>query len=104
MAEQKNCWEFKQCGREQGGAKVAELGVCPAAIDVSATGVNGGKNGGRICWAVSGTFCGGKVQGTFAQKESSCLCCDFFNKVKAEEKGDFSLLRSGQTFKRRTGA
>ncbi len=27
----KNCWDFKSCGREQGGTKAAELGVCPAA-------------------------------------------------------------------------
>ena len=26
-----NCWEVKKCGREPGGAKVAELGVCPAS-------------------------------------------------------------------------
>jgi len=25
-----NCWEFKKCGRQPGGPKVAELGVCPA--------------------------------------------------------------------------
>lgn len=26
-----NCWEFKKCGREQGGILSAELGVCHAA-------------------------------------------------------------------------
>jgi hypothetical protein len=25
-----NCWEFKKCGREAGGAKAADSGVCPA--------------------------------------------------------------------------
>lgn len=25
-----NCWEFKKCGRELGGAHVHDLGVCPA--------------------------------------------------------------------------
>lgn len=28
MAIEKNCWEFKKCGRETGGSKVKELGVC----------------------------------------------------------------------------
>jgi hypothetical protein len=55
----KNCWEVKQCGREPGGSKTADMGVCPAAADSSSDGVNGGKNGGRICWALAGTFCGG---------------------------------------------
>ncbi|MEW6110309.1 MAG: two-CW domain-containing protein, partial [Nitrospirota bacterium] len=34
-----NCWEFFRCGREIGGAKVSELGVCPAATDNSADGL-----------------------------------------------------------------
>src|ERR1017187_5011738 len=25
-----NCWEFKMCGREAGGAKAPALGLCPA--------------------------------------------------------------------------
>ena len=29
----KNCWEYKKCGREVGGAKVKDLGVCPAATN-----------------------------------------------------------------------
>ncbi len=89
-----NCWEFKKCGRESGGTKVAELGVCPAATEAKAFGLNSGKNAGRICWAVTGTFCGGKKQGTFAQKRMSCLTCDFYLKVKQEEKdsGNFKMM------------
>ena len=44
-------------GREFGGKKVHRSGVCRASIDTSTSGINGGMNGGRICWAVSGTFC-----------------------------------------------
>lgn len=92
-----NCWEFKKCGRQPGGAKVGELGLCPASTDALAEGVNGGKKGGRLCWAVTGTFCGGKVQGTFAQKQLSCMTCEFFKKVKEEEgTGKFILLKPGQ--------
>ena len=80
-----NCWEYKKCGREPGGIKSYELGICPAAIDNSFDGINRGKNAGRFCWAVAGTFCGGSPQGTFAEKRASCLGCDFFNKVRNEE-------------------
>lgn len=94
-----NCWEFKNCGRQPGGAKVSELGVCPSESEVSSNGLNRGKNAGRICWAVTGTFCGSKVQGTFAQKQLSCLTCDFYMKVKAEEGANFRLLKSGQVYR-----
>jgi hypothetical protein len=85
MAEKLNCWEFKKCGRQPGGPKVAELGVCVAATNGASKGANDGKNGGRICWAVAGTLCGGKVQGTYAQKVANCVQCPFFILVKQEE-------------------
>lgn len=73
------------CGREPGGPMVEELGVCPAAVAEELTGINGGTNGGRICWAVAGTFCDGQVQGTFAIKILTCIKCPFFQLVKQEE-------------------
>ena len=94
-----NCWEFKNCGRESGGAKVPELGVCPSATDASSNGLNGGKNGGRICWSVAGTLCGGKVQGSFTEKHFSCITCDFFKMIKEQESKDFLLLKPGQEYK-----
>ena len=84
MAKQ-NCWEFKKCGREPGGDKAEELGVCPASTETRLDGANSGKNGGRACWPLVGTLCGGKVQGTFAQKISNCMKCDFYQLVGAEE-------------------
>ncbi len=92
-----NCWEFKKCGREPGGVKVAELGECEAATRAVADGMHDGRKGGRVCWAVSGTLCGGKVQGVFAKKVSSCLECDFFKQVLAEEGAD--LLRLSHILK-----
>jgi tRNA A-37 threonylcarbamoyl transferase component Bud32 len=80
-----NCWEYKQCGREQNGRKSAELGVCPAATDSSFDGINRGKNGGRICWAIAGTFCKGKLQGAFADKRNSCVKCNFFRMVNSQK-------------------
>ena len=80
-----NCWEVMMCGREKGGKKAGELGVCPAAADQSFDGINSGKCGGRICWAVAGTFCGGCAQGSFVDKRPSCLNCDFYQMVQDEE-------------------
>lgn len=84
-----NCWEFKKCGREPGGEQVKELGVCPAAVESRTNGVNNGSNGGRACWAITGTFCGGKVQGTHAVKMCNCLNCDFYQAVQNEERPGF---------------
>ena len=94
-----NCWEIKKCGREAGGIKTAERGVCPAASDSSSDGINDGKNAGRICWAVAGTLCGGNVQGSFAQKVASCLSCEVFKQVKAEEGVEnYVLLIPGEVY------
>ncbi|MDH4139684.1 MAG: hypothetical protein OEV43_03850 [Coriobacteriia bacterium] len=81
----KNCWEVKRCGREPGGSNAERLGVCAAATEVRLDGVHGGKNAGRACWVVAGTMCGGKPQGTFAQKLPSCEECGFFKQTVAEE-------------------
>ncbi|MEJ2696517.1 MAG: hypothetical protein P8013_07690 [Candidatus Sulfobium sp.] len=75
-----NCWEFKQCGRERTGS----AGICPAALSRAADGVNGGINAGRVCWAVTGTLCDGKRQGTYAEKVMECMSCDFRLKVMEE--------------------
>lgn len=66
---QTKCWEYMKCGRD----KDASL-KCPAY-----------PNFGRVCWAVAGTFCEGKVQGTFAQKYESCKKCEFYKKARSGE-------------------
>lgn len=71
-----NCWDYMQCGRVPGGANAAELGVCPAYS----------YDAGQACWLVAGTFCGGRVQGTFAQKMGSCLSCDFYRQVDLKDR------------------
>jgi hypothetical protein len=70
-----NCWEIKKCGREKGGAKAAELGICPAY-----------PAHGKHCAKISGTLCGGKVQGSFASKLVSCLNCDFYKSPNYDKK------------------
>ncbi len=84
-----NCWEYKKCGRETGGQNAAALGVCPAAGEKRAHGANGGRNGGRACWALAGTFCRGGVSGTFALKLLDCMECGFFRLVGSEEGRDY---------------
>jgi tRNA A-37 threonylcarbamoyl transferase component Bud32 len=80
-----NCWDYFNCGRELSGDNACEFGVCPAARDQSFDGINSGKNGGRICWAVTGTFCDGKKQGSYIEKRSTCIECDFYKSVRNEE-------------------
>ena len=87
--EKGNCWQFKKCGREPGGARMKELGVCPAATDKRLDDIHGGLNAGRTCWVIAGTFCEGLIQGTFAQKFSSCRECDFYQMVLEEETQNF---------------
>lgn len=58
------CWEYMRCGRERDATI-----KCPAY-----------PHFGRICWVVAGTFCEGKVQGTFAQKLEDCRRCEFYQK------------------------
>ena len=94
-----NCWEITHCGREPGGNRTDDRSVCPAAVDVSSNGINGGENGGRICWVVAGTFCRGKIQGEFALETVSCMTCDVFKQISAEENVEtFILLHSGESY------
>lgn len=89
--KKKNCWQLKKCGREAGGAKVKELGTCPASVERKLHGVHDGDCAGRACWIVAGTYCGGTEQGTFAQKYHNCEKCDFYQGVKQEEGLKFKL-------------
>lgn len=89
-----NCWEYMQCGREPGGIHVAELGVCPVFEVKAAHGLHGGQEGGRVCWTIGGTLCGGKVQGSFACKIKSCHECDFYHLVQVEEGDRFASIDS----------
>lgn len=93
-----NCWEHKKCGRQPGGDKVEQLGVCPVTTFTDLNGAHGGTNAGRACWTIAGSLCGGKIQGTYAQKLHNCWRCDFMNSVKREEEPTpmgFSATRLG---------
>ncbi|MHC4214734.1 MAG: hypothetical protein ACYSWP_15330 [Planctomycetota bacterium] len=34
---------------------------------------------------MAGTFCGGKVQGTWADKQGGCLTCNFYKTIKNQK-------------------
>jgi len=80
-----NCWEFKKCGREPGGVNADEHGVCLTATYTAYNGLNNGRNGGRVCWAITGSLCNGNASGTFAEKQKYCMVCNFYKSVVEEE-------------------
>lgn len=86
-----NCWDALGCGHGPGSPQ-----ACPAATDTTSDGVNGGVNAGRICWTVVGTPCSGSSEGTFVDKLDTCLSCDFFQRVRADEGEQFCLIKLGQ--------
>ncbi|WP_339137578.1 MAG: hypothetical protein WGN25_05780 [Candidatus Electrothrix sp. GW3-4] len=88
----KNCWEVKKCGRQPGGNQVKNQGICPASTIMAVSGINNGINGGRACWALTGTMSGPaeKVQGSFARiLHTSCYDCEFYEQVLSEEQDAF---------------
>jgi hypothetical protein len=90
--DRKNCWEVMKCERQPGGARIEELGACPAALpNDHHDGVNKGKHGGRFCWAIAGTMCEGRPQGTYAEKLMDCIRCEFLKLVNEDEGRDFVL-------------
>ncbi len=90
--EKFNCWQFSKCGCQEGGDKVHEKGVCPSSIAKKLDGKNGGVNGGRTCWVVSGTLCDQEVHKDFANKLGRCKKCQFYIKVHEEEGADIEPL------------
>ncbi len=87
----RNCWEVKQCGQGPEQRKNDGKPICPAARSGPYDGINRGKFAGRFCWAVTGTFCGGRMQGMFTRKFIDCLNCAFFQEVDRQE-GRFLVL------------
>ena len=84
----KNCWEVKACKR---CSTILGDDACPVCKETKLHGVHGGVNGGRACWVIPHTHCGGGTQGSFASKYTNCIECDFYSLVKAEERGLFQL-------------
>lgn len=81
-----NCRQFMDCGRQPGGARQTEYGVCPVFTNQKFDGYNHGQHAGRYCWMVEGTLCQDRIQGNWAQKMRHCLTKgEFFKHVQQEE-------------------
>jgi hypothetical protein len=79
-----NCWDYMKCGRELGGKKVAECGVCPAVTYTAFHRINGGYNGGRYCWEIVGTFPESNLRCSHAAQIKDCTLCNFYKLVEKE--------------------
>jgi hypothetical protein len=85
-----NCWQHKDCGMQPGAPGALERGEpCPATRATELHGANRGRNAGRACWIIEGTFCDGVEQGNFVQKLNVCRGCDFHALVRREEGDDY---------------
>lgn len=82
-----NCWEFMKCGKEHD-----KENPCPVIIAYECEGINSSKMGGRMCWAVAGTFNTTAVCGVYAKQRTTCLSCTFFKKVMEEEGANFTVF------------
>lgn len=84
MFLKKNCWEFMGCGDK---AK-----SCSAFLDQRFDGINHGKNGGRVCWAVAGTLCRESKTKDILVKYDDCIDCEFFSYVHQGEDKKFTIF------------
>jgi hypothetical protein len=90
----KNCWEYKKCGREAGGEKENEFGVCPAYNETRLNKINWGKNGGRACWGIPKTLCNRIEYKVLALHLAECSKCNFYQIVEEEEEGNYNNARA----------
>lgn len=82
MSKKLNCWEFKNCGREQGGLLAETLGECPVSTSMKFDGLNDGVGAGRACWLIPNSAC---TKNRLNNSNSSCFDCAFYKRVKFEE-------------------
>jgi hypothetical protein len=87
-----NCWKFKNCGREPGGENVQKLGICRASVERKFDGIKHGVNAGRYCWKVKISEENNNVADKTLSAIMTYIECDFFIKVKAEERNIFNFL------------
>jgi hypothetical protein len=86
-----NCWDFHKCGRNIENKREDGSGICPALLETGLNGIHGGKNGGRVCWIIPGTLCGGWTQRKLVPKYVLCRLCNFKKTVFKDERPDSIL-------------
>jgi len=85
MNNKLNCWEFMKCGKGPDSAINNGADICPVASAVIADGLNGGENGGRICWIISENYFKNKIQCSENKVSHSCYACEFRYLVTMDE-------------------
>lgn len=83
-----NCWEHFGCGREPGGTASGAEGTCPSSTESRLDGANSGRNAGRACWVAAGVL-STETQCSTHASETSCLSCEFYERVFKEERESF---------------
>ena len=83
-----HCWE-KLHGRQPGGERSVEFGICPVSVEAKTHMIHEGINGGRACWAIQRKFNGNDLQCKLDQKLDHSIQCDFYSEVKGEEGSDY---------------
>jgi hypothetical protein len=78
MKDKLNCWDFKKCCDKPLSHHACKIIVCPAKKEFIANGLNGGINGGRMCWIIIDSHSKRKAQ-------TACFQCEFRYKVIADE-------------------
>lgn len=85
MISRCNCWEFRKCvkGPSENGSGKKER--CPVVFEIAAHTLNGGTNGGRICWIVAESKYRGVIKCSEYHSGDFCFQCEFRYKVMIEE-------------------
>ncbi len=86
MDKKLNCWEFKKCGRQEGGENAGVLGGCPVCSAKEADGFNDGVNGGRGCAYIVGSFSPGVIDDVEQNKKADCSNCEFYHLLKRDSR------------------
>ena len=92
-----NCWEYMNCGKEIVRNGNGNESVCPIALDISGDSLNGGVNGGRICWIIADTKYNNTIECSALHHKSSCFSCSFRYKVTMDE-GLLNVCNATGTF------
>jgi hypothetical protein len=93
MAIKFNCWEVMKCGKGPSEDGNGKSDICPIVFESSANNLNGGINGGRVCWVIAGEYYKDKVICSKFKRKDPCFACEFRYKVMAEE-GLLNVCRS----------
>ena len=71
ISKKQNCWEYMKCEGPRDDQLATRSGICRSSTREIFNEINSGKNGGRICFAVVGTFSSKEIQGLFAKELTS---------------------------------